>query len=200
MILREYDVLASDARISDYTRIGYIGEPIILHGKHYDPDQTWLPFMQGVILRYAPSDYYVPGKPPSSGRRWLQTLVERPVTIPQGCEKMYEYSCAEQMLLPFREYQRTTSNEFDFAKRSWDRKGPDEFSTKYKRRVTYYNLFSISMSDVKNLTHDELDAWCRAHLRGRFMLDSGQLFFEYEVDWLFTKLRFRGEDKIEDAA
>ncbi|RYD63961.1 MAG: hypothetical protein EOP83_10880 [Verrucomicrobiaceae bacterium] len=196
MLIKEYEVFACNAQVSDYTRIGYIGTPMILQSRDYDPDQMWLPFMQGVVLRYAPSEYYrgegrSKAKIPAHMRREY-------ATVPDACKAMYDYTCPEQFLLPFREFQYVRGNELDMARRGWARSAPDRI-IRHSRGVgakpqVIASYFSMSLMDIKNLKQDELAIWAQDHLLGRFGFDCNQIQFEYEVDWLFTKLRFKSSN------
>jgi hypothetical protein len=196
-------VLARDAQVSDYTRIGFIGEPMILQSKDYDPDQLWLPFMAGVVLRHAPSEYWR-GDVYRSKSRIPKDRLRAPASVPFKCHAMYDYVCPEQFLLPFREYQYVTGSELDKARLGWARSAPDRYIKHSKslgaKPQVIVSYFSMSLFDIKNMSKDEVAVWAQEHLRGRFGFDSNQIQFEYEVDWLFTKLRFCGEEKHEVAA
>jgi hypothetical protein len=177
------DLIATTASVSAYTRIGYIGHPMILEGK-YDPDQMWLPFMQGAIMRHPPDDYYY-GGPGEHRPGMVRRLAARAVRVEPRFEKMYDYVDKDQLLLPFVEYRFVPNGEFSRAK--W--------------------LWPISENGVCKLFHQKnaiihgneeaFVEWGIESFSGRFAMDGGRVVFECEVDWLLTKLRFYGEQKIE---
>jgi hypothetical protein len=170
---------AENAHVSGYTRIGYIGIPIILEEK-YDPDQAWLPFMNGVILRYPPEDYYY-GPEYKHNPRQVAKMAARPVQILPRYEKMFDYVDKDQCVLPFIEYRYVSAGEYSRAKWLWpiDQHG----------RPTIFHPLTILGSQI---TQEKFVEWGIESFAGRFAIDGGRILFEKEVDWILTKLRFYG--------
>lgn len=176
----------AEARVSQHTIIGVVGDVIVLHQK-YDPDQLWFEFMRGTIMRESPNDYYREKKGPHEPHT-VRRLAARPAYVPPACKHLYSYiGFPEQMLLPFREGRLTSDAEWNRVKAFWDR---DDCGK-------HYRLIGPTWAVKSGVFHE----WLDENVAGRYYRENISIVFERYADFLFAKLRwYNAVQPVEDDA
>lgn len=207
---RRYETLRMDA-----TALGVIGTPIILYGR-YDPDQGWLPIMDGAILACAPPDgrewrsereaWYYEYNMRRTWREQLEKKLHQPLYAYGDDAKPYLWQedwHDVQCVLPFREFLEITERfEFHSNKSSWEPERPielieEETEDEYGKPCTILveaDWEPCSLS-VERFPIKIARVWLRENCARRFyiMEQDKRVFFETFHDWFHARLYFSGD-------
>jgi hypothetical protein len=158
-------------------KILLVGAAPLVMSRWYDPDQLWLPFMQGAIFLAPPA----PRHPTRCPRGTLKSKVERKkfAHCPSECRQPYVYEHGvEQFVLPFVEFKCVSHSQFKELSRT-------KFPT-WQRHSGTGNILSVNIVDRP---YDPRE-WCRENFDGRFHCNTRHIVCELEIDALRAKLVF----------
>lgn len=152
--------------------VGCVG--MVLYGS-YDPDQTWLPFMQGTV--------FVPQETPNTETGKLtQAKINRVhAPVPDDCRRPYRYEDdVPQMVLPFVEFRKVSNGDQKKLEQTkfpgWDRDSKG-------------NLYRITFTIDR---YEAVKDWCEVNCRKRYVLKRTSAVFESAEEAFPVKLFFHG--------